>query len=207
MSLVIITQRVKFCSDRNERLDMVDQKLTNLVQYCGYLPVPIPNNLFFQIDSQETKSSKLRSWLKAISPSGLILSGGADLGSYPDRDLTENMLLDYAERIELPVLGICRGMQLMARRGQSLLHEVAGHVRVRHLVRGKINRKVNSFHNFSIKSCPKHFEVLARSLDGEIEAIRHENIPMEGWMWHPEREEKFDQQDVKRLKKLFLFGL
>jgi GMP synthase-like glutamine amidotransferase len=58
----------------------------------------------------------------------------------------------------------------------------------------------------SVDSCPAGYQVLARSEDGEIEAIRHDEFPWEGWMWHPEREERFDARDVNRLKKLFFDG-
>ena len=48
-------------------------------------------------------------------------------------------------------------------------------------------------------SCPNDYHVLARSEDGEIEAIHHDKYPWEGWMWHPEREENFDERDLKKL--------
>ena len=66
-----------------------------------------------------------------------------------------------------------------------------------------IKKEVNSYHAYSITECPKGFEILALSEDGEIEAIRHSSLPFEGWMWHPEREIKFSNNDIYRLKKLF----
>ena len=203
MSTVLITQNVKVCAERRQRFDSLDQRLINFVMHCGYMPVPIPNNLLAGVSEQYLTTNKLEVWLKKMSPSALVLSGGTDLGVYVDRDRTENIILDYAERERIPTLGICRGMQLMAIRGNTTLHKTSGHVRRQHALAGKINRRVNSFHNFSIKSCPQNFKILARSLDGEIEAIQHKNLPMEGWMWHPEREAQFSVQDVRRLRKLF----
>ena len=78
-----------------------------------------------------------------------------------------------------------------------------GHVRSEHRVSGAIVGEVNSYHDFSVESCPEGFEVLAHSEDGEIEAVRHQSLPWEGWMWHPERNEKFEQQDLERIKNLF----
>ena len=203
MSIVLITQSVRVCPEKKERLDALDQRLSAFVQYCGYIPVPIPNNLSLKVNQQNLTSSKLKVWLDKIAPSGVILSGGADLGIYIDRDLTEKTLLAYVQRERIPTLGICRGMQLMAIQGESPLHKTSGHVRCEHSIIGEINRKVNSFHKFSINSCPQNFKILAKSLDGGIEAIQHESLPMEGWMWHPERESFFSAQDVRRVKNLF----
>ena len=33
----------------------------------------------------------------------------------------------------------------------------------------------------------KDFEILAKAKDGVIEAIRHQKLPIEAWMWHPEK--------------------
>ena len=40
--------------------------------------------------------------------------------------------------------------------------------------------------------------------DGFIEAIAHRYLPWEGWMWHPERETPFLEQDTRRIKALFI---
>jgi putative glutamine amidotransferase len=76
-------------------------------------------------------------------------------------------------------------------------------VRTRHRLSGEITGEANSYHGFSLASCPEGFEVLAQSEDGEIEAIRHQSLPWEGWMWHPEREALFSARDVQRIKALF----
>ncbi len=76
---------------------------------------------------------------------GLVLTGGADIdpahygaqrhpateAPRPERDISELALLAAAIRCDLPVLGICRGMQLMAVAGGGTLHQhlpdVVGH--------------------------------------------------------------------------------
>jgi N5-(cytidine 5'-diphosphoramidyl)-L-glutamine hydrolase len=103
----------------------------------------------------------------------------------------------------LPALGICRGMQMMAVWSGVKLSPVTGHVRTRHSLRGEVSGDVNSFHNLALSDCPPDFVVIARSEDGSIEAIRHTSLLWEGWMWHPEREETFASQDIRRLKMLF----
>ena len=68
---------------------------------------------------------------------GLVITGGADVDPErygaephprtsswrPDRDAWEVALLDAAGALGLPVLGVCRGMQLMAVHGGGTLHQ------------------------------------------------------------------------------------
>jgi putative glutamine amidotransferase len=79
---------------------------------------------------------------------------------------------------------------------------VLGHVATRHELRGRITGSVNSFHEFALLDCPEGFTVLAESSDGMIEAIGHNYLPWEGWMWHPEREPQLSARDVQCLKEL-----
>ena len=44
---------------------------------------------------------------------GFVLTGGDDIGITPERDATEKALLYHAIDRELPVLGVCRGMQIL----------------------------------------------------------------------------------------------
>ena len=59
---------------------------------------------------------------------GFIFSGGNDIGEMDLRDKSEHTL-NYAEKNKMPVLGICRGMQLMAVWAGADLIKVQGHVR------------------------------------------------------------------------------
>ncbi|WP_275099283.1 gamma-glutamyl-gamma-aminobutyrate hydrolase family protein [Sedimenticola hydrogenitrophicus] len=133
----------------------------------------------------------------------VILSGGNDIGSVPLRDATELKLLDWAEECLIPVLGICRGMQVMAHRAGTALVPVEGHVATRHVIHGMRDGMVNSFHNLALIEGPPGYKVLAKSEDGCIEAIRHSMLPWEGWMWHPERELEPGPQDIEGILGLF----
>lgn len=203
MKVVAISQRVDVFPQRDESRDALDQRLSTFLLAAGFLPVPVPNSLCQQTRDGGLIHDALHDWLHAVSPQAIVLSGGNDIGQCPARDLTEGRLLDHAQAHSLPVLGICRGMQMIAHWSGSELKPVAGHVQARHKLSGQIDTEVNSYHGFALVRCPEAFEVLARSEDGEIEAIRHLGLPWEGWMWHPEREGVFTSHDVDRLKRLF----
>jgi gamma-glutamyl-gamma-aminobutyrate hydrolase PuuD len=205
MPLVVVSQRVDGVPGRDEIRDSVDQKLLQWVIAAGFLPVTVPNILSLDKGSVEPT---LDNWLLTIRPSGLLLSGGNDIGEYPLRDATERFLLDWAAERLVPVIGICRGMQLMASWAGVKLVKVAGHVRTRHELQVsdyayEWPSEVNSYHNWALSACPADFEIAAKAEDGYIEAIKHKVLPWEGWMWHPERESSFQQKDIERIRKLF----
>jgi putative glutamine amidotransferase len=194
VKVVIVSQRIDFSLERNESRDALDQRLVAFITNADALAVPVPNTL---IDSNQ-----LNAWLLTIKPSAILLSGGNDIGEYPVRDLTEEILLDHAQKTLLPVLAICRGMQMFGVRAGAELKPVIGHVGIRHQLVGHIEGEANSFHNQALIDVPAEYTLLARSEDGEIEAIRHTRLPWEGWMWHPEREPVFASRDVDRLRVL-----
>jgi len=203
VKIVAVSQRVDHYPDRSETRDALDQRLIAFLLAAGFIPVPVPNGLHKFLPGGRSNSEALAAWLAAVKPQAFVLSGGNDVGQCRERDLTESALLDHASQHQIPLLGICRGMQMMAHWSGTDLHPVHGHVRTRHCLAGEIAGEVNSYHGFSLATCPAGFEVLARSDDGEIEAIRHQSLPWEGWMWHPEREENFAARDVQRIKALF----
>ncbi len=193
MKIVAVSQRVDAFPERAEVRDALDQRLNMFLVAAGYLPVPVPNGLH----------PDAKAWLARVSPQAIILSGGNDIGQCPARDTTESALLDHAQKHSLPVLGICRGMQMMAHWMGVGLRAINGHVRTRHTLSGELTHTVNSYHGFTLLDCPPGCEILAYSEDGAIEAIRHQTLPWEGWMWHPEREAHFDAHDIQRIQALF----
>lgn len=199
--IVVVSQRVEFVMSRDEVRDMIDQNLIKWLLQVGVLPVPVPNVL-------EPEGS-LSLWLSRLSPQAIILSGGNDIGSCPQRDSTETSLIEYSLNNDLPMLGICRGMQMMANYAGSALLPVQGHSGTRHELCVDTSEvdppmQVNSYHDWMIDFCPDGYEIIATAKDGTIEMIRHLNRPWEGWMWHPEREESFLEEDIARAHRLLL---
>jgi putative glutamine amidotransferase len=202
VKVVAVSQRVDVYRDRGERRDALDQRLGLWLYEAGYLPVSVPNYLAPGSTCYSGRLALL-AWCDRIGVDGIILSGGNDIGSAPGRDATEVALLDLASKRSLPLLGICRGMQMMAVWAGATLTGARGHVRTRHQLSGAIGGSANSYHTVCLAFCPEPFRVMARSEDGAIEAMAHARLPWEGWMWHPERESEFDPRDIQRLTALF----
>lgn len=197
MKIVLYTQRVEVVEKYGERRDCADQNIPRFIEACGYLPVPLPNI--------KDIAEKL---IEQIHPSGIILTGGNSLVEYggdaPERDETENRILDVSLERDIPVYGFCRGMQVILDYFGCELEQVQGHVAVRHKISGVLGElEVNSFHNQACCKVNDPLEALAQTQDGVIEAVRHREKHIYGTMWHPEREEYFQTSDIRSIKQLF----
>lgn len=199
---ILITQRIVYESSIGETRDAIDHRFVDWVIKIGGLPQLMPNNL----------GDLLRNWLDELKPSAVVLSGGNDIGEFPERDRTEAVIIEYAKKKNIPLLGICRGAQVMANIGGVEIVPVKKHVCTNHLLIGKevelglLPSEVNSFHNLGMLKCPKDYRVLATCSDGVIEAFQHKKLPWEAWMWHPEREKPFRKLELDRAKKLLIKG-
>lgn len=199
MRRIGITQRLDQVPGRDEYRDALDARWANLLWPLGYLPVLLSSGI-----------SDIEAYLEALELEGLLLSGGNDLGEAQNRDRLEEHLLDFARKKSLPVLGVCRGMQMMNCYLDGQLQRVEGHVATRHELQGSWAenygfQKVNSFHNEAIlpEGLGDDLEILASSDDGVIEAFKHSKWPWLGIMWHPEREIPYSAQDLRLIKETF----
>jgi gamma-glutamyl-gamma-aminobutyrate hydrolase PuuD len=196
MTIVGITQRSLPPTQFGERRYGLDARWFDFFAACRLLPVPLPN------DAEHAGRAA-----RGLRLAGLVFSGGDDLAEYggasPDRDVTESTLLDWAVARRIPVAGVCRGMQVIMRFFGAHLVAVEGHVATHHMVQQDDGeRVVNSFHRMGARSVPRPLRVTSRSA-GVVESVRHEQLPLMGTMWHPEREAPFDPLDVESFLSLF----
>lgn len=141
---------------------------------------------------------------------GFLFTGGQDVGSCPERDTLETLLLPKVLQADKAILGICRGLQFInafmggtlwqdlpsqhpseivhrqAKPYSAPTHKVALNGDLKRLL-GKDNIEVNTLHHQAAKDLGNGLKAMAVAPDGIIEAIQ-----MEGkrfvWaiQWHPE---------------------
>ncbi len=195
-----ITQRVEV-SETGERRDALDQQWQRFLAAIGMIALPLPN-----LSLRDGGDDAFFRWRGAFPVDALILSGGAtpaaegvpDGETTPERDIFEKNLIGQCLKRGIPVLGVCRGFQMLAAYFGATLARVGGHVAVRHKITFTNGdsaeiREVNSFHNYAVdpRSFPDCLERIATSEDGCLEAFRHRELPAFAIMWHPERESAF----------------
>jgi len=144
---------------------------------------------------------------------GLLLPGGGDMEPWrygqentasralePARDAKELELLEEFLRQGKPVLGICRGLQVInVFFGGTLLQDLEGHCAVGgqdrfHAVRtaavpwgAPVRDIVNSAHHQAVDVLGDGLEAVQWAPDGTVEAVCHRSLPVWGVQWHPER--------------------
>ena len=208
MKKIAITQRLIENVSYFEIRDALDIRWGKLFSNLGYLPILLPTDYNF------------KQYFEAFDINGIILSGGNDLSSIlPDelskkRDAFEKELIKYAIKIDIPVLGICRGMLVIAEYFNGEFKKVDGHVGINHNIlisdKSKFNHDlknigdVNSYHNYSVEKISNDFIISAKSEDGVIEAIEHKKYKIFGQMWHSERQDPFNENELNIIKKLFV---
>ena len=204
MKIIGITQRMQKITKYNEYRDQIDNKLNSFVIKAGYIPVPIPN---FKLDNKKDNKILIH-WLKKVNPSGIILSGGDDYGAYKIRDKNEIRIIRWSILKKIPMLGICRGMQIINKYFGGTKIKIKNHTGKKHKILGdhcKFRKNVNSFHNwgFNKKNISGKFHIKSMAEDKTIESIKHKKYNINGIMWHPEREIKFKKDDLLLMNSIF----
>jgi gamma-glutamyl-gamma-aminobutyrate hydrolase PuuD len=195
--IVAVTQRVMSVPDVGERRDALDHRWTVFLDRCGLLPLALPNH-----------PAAAAALLTEVPVRGLLLTGGDDLSAYggdaPERDETEERLLEIAIARQLPTIAVCRGLQLLLHHHGAALFPVDGHVTPRHpITLNGARYEVNSYHRFAGRDVPDPLELLARADDGTVEAVRCRRAPVTGIMWHPERYPEPEAIDLDLFRTTF----
>lgn len=138
---------------------------------------------------------------EALALDALVLAGGNDIGACARRDETERSLLLHCAARGLPVLGVCRGLQLVqtvfgGRIARAPEAHDAGREhgidvideRARRLLR-TASFTAPSYHRFGVPagSLAPALEPWCVSHDGWVEMLAHASLPIVAVQWHPER--------------------
>ena len=212
---IVISQRVVDNKDYVDPRDALSQDwivyLENLLPNC--IIVPMPNRL---------RSTII--WLNALRPDVVILSNGNDWGSSPHRDRSEEVLLDWATEKNIPLLGVCRGLQainFLAGGGiEKKLKDVTNlnHVASEHDVKirqgafmklaGNDSLRVNSFHREGVTeaSLAREFTQFAIAQNGVVEGFFSNERAVLAIQWHPERANPSKKFDAVLLRQFFNKG-
>ena len=212
MKRIGITQRVEIVASYGERRDCLDQQWTTFIEKLPALPLLLPN-----------RHSNPRRLIDGMSLDGVILTGGNTLAEYaalganaaPERDTTEKALVAYCAEMEIPMIGVCRGMQLLNHYFGGKLTGTDGHTAVRHPIKladvedcseFSSAQEVNSFHDLGInmEGLASGLQVLATGPNDSVEAVKHASLPLWGVMWHPERELPFVDEDLSLFRNVLL---
>jgi gamma-glutamyl-gamma-aminobutyrate hydrolase PuuD len=147
---------------------------------------------------------------------GVILTGGNDIGDCIVRDQTETALIEHALEKHLPIIGICRGLQMLWTFFGGRLNKVNAqeHIARRHFlslsrsipVVAKFPAKVevNSYHSFGLEteSRPETLIPFAVTTDQQIEGVINHDKRLLGLMWHPERENIYSDMDRQLIRNI-----
>jgi len=197
MTLIAVTQRVSDTDKHNERRDALDQRWIVFLQECGLIPLLIPNHL--------DTAKKL---VQRIPIEGVLLTGGNDLpsvgGMVPERDEVEMFLLQWAVDRDIPLTGVCRGMQMIQNFFGIDVESVEGHIQPEQIIMvDGVPESLNSYHNYGTRNSYDELKTWAWTVDGVVKAVRHSEYRINGIMWHPERLRPFRHQDIERMRVHF----
>ena len=217
-----LSMRIVEAAGYQEQQDAISHDWFDLLQKWKCTPLLIPN-----------KVKDLVSYLSGLALEGIILTGGNNLtpklAGHPEwkvsdtahvRDDIEYRILDYAGEKKIPVLGICRGFQIINSYFGGTLTLAAKNVHVTKTHKVTIQSHswkqilgselmVNSYHNHAISadSLAERLVPFAVDQDGLIEGAAHQSLPILGLMWHPERKQPEPIPNEMLLSRLLTEGV
>ncbi len=150
--------------------------------------------------------------------SAVLMPGGGDItpaffgqkntGSHhidTELDILQLQAMEYAVNAQIPILGICKGLQIINvyfggtlvqhmpesekhayNQGDRFHETVISPHTILHAIYGD-SAMVNSAHHQCIEKTGKNLRIIQTASDGIPEAVAHEKLPILGVQWHPER--------------------
>ena len=167
-------------------VDNYDSFTYNLVQYLSELGAVV------EVERNDVLSAES---LLGSDPQGVVISPGP--GEPSNAGISLEVVKLCAER-GLPLLGVCLGHQSIGAafggriiRAASIMHGKVSQIEHdgRGVFRGLASPlEATRYHSLVVEesSWPTPLEITARSADGEIMALRHCSLPIEGLQFHPE---------------------
>ncbi|WP_350343423.1 gamma-glutamyl-gamma-aminobutyrate hydrolase family protein [Proteinivorax tanatarense] len=211
--------------DYNKNVHWLGDDYCSAISQCGAVPVVIPSSL------PHKQILALANHLD-----GLLLSGGDDVNPLsfaqepvpdmgivdPLRDNLELTLTKEFMRTDKPILGICRGLQVInIVLGGTIIQDLPSHtgewighsqkgtrayashsvdIEENTLLRSIIDKDTiytNSFHHQAVDKVGKDLIINCRSKDGLIEGLEHTEKQILGVQWHPENLWKNTEENIK----------
>jgi len=166
-------------------IDNYDSFTYNLVQYLGEMGQEVRVVRNDEIPVAE---------IATLAPSHIVISPGPCTPN--EAGISLEVIKTYAGKI--PILGVCLGHQAI---GQAFGGKIVRAARVMHGKTSQISHdgrgmftglpnpfQATRYHSLLIErsSVPACLEITAESPDGEIMAVRHTSLPIEGVQFHPE---------------------
>lgn len=227
--------RIGISANRRDGLSCIAETYVQAVLDAGGAPVIIP--AITDIKALTVLVSEL---------DGLVMSGGGDINplylheepipQLQDVDTPQDeydlILLRLAANRQIPIMGICRGHQIMnvafggsvyqdihsqtnhplLKHSQTLAREYPSHTvalepgtnRLRTIFKNKEQILVNSFHHQAVKEVAPGFRATATAPDGINEAMENTEKPIFGVQWHPEA---MAPQGDEQMKALFAYHI
>lgn len=221
---------IGLCSsyEKNEENDRIflNHDYLNAIRHFGGMPLVIP------AEAEEAEQNYLLSQCD-----GLVLTGGDDIDptlfgetilnetvvTAPVRDAGEPRLIRMAQELDLPILGICRGIQILnVYFGGSLYQDIPAQLdtAVRHSMEkpyirtchdclvepgtplaawtGREVIQVNSHHHQSVKAVAPCLALMGACSDGVVEALYKPDAKfLCAVQWHPEKIWPIEESSAK----------